>query len=710
MESTLKFNKQIVSFQFGNKTVTLETGRLAKQADGAVLVTQANNMVLVTVVGSRKESTADFFPLTVEYQEKFYATGKIPGGYFKREGRPTTNATLTARLIDRPIRPSFPEGYNTETQVVATVLSYDGSFPLEILASLGASAAMHISDLPFNGPTAAVQVGRLNGQFMVNPSPAQLDECDMDITIAGTRNGILMVEGEAKFISEAEALEALKFGHKALGVAFDAQDELRKKTGSKVKRTFTPAAIDETFKKQVEDFLTPKIKAALSIQEKQKRYETAGAAVKEAAAKFLTGVPESDLAKMKKNLEFLAEGVKYKVARFMILDDKVRIDGRNTTTVRPILCEAAILPRAHGSALFTRGETQVLGTVTLGTGDDEQMIDALGGTVKRKFLLHYNFPPFSVGETGRMGGQSRRELGHGNLAERALKPVIPDFEKFPYTVRIVSEVLESNGSSSMGTVCSGTMALLDAGVPIKGNVAGIAMGLIKEGDKVAILSDILGDEDHLGDMDFKVAGTREGITSVQMDIKIDSISFDIMEKALFQAKDGRIHILGEMEKAIKSPRGEISEFAPRIETLKIRPEKVREVIGAGGKVIKSIIEETGVKIDIEDDGTIHIASSDPLMSKKAIEIINAICAEAELGKTYNGRVVKIMDFGAFVEIFPNNQGLLHISEISHERVRNVTDVLKEGDRIDVKVLDIDRAGRIKLSRKALLDAPQGQHN
>ncbi len=710
MEATLKFNKQVVSFQFGGKTITLETGRLAKQADGAVLVTQANNMVLVTVVGSRKESTADFFPLTVEYVEKFYATGKIPGGYFKREGRPTTNATLTARLIDRPIRPSFPEGYNTETQVVATVLSYDGTFPLEILASLGASAAMHISDLPFNGPTAAVQVGRHNGQFVVNPSPAQLEECDMDITIAGTRNGILMVEGEAKFISEKEALEALKFGHKALGVVFDAQDELRQKTGSKVKRVFTPAAIDETFKKQVEDFLTPKIKAALSIQEKQKRYETAGAAVKEAAAKFVATAAEADQPKLKKHLDFLAEGVKYKVARFMILDDKIRIDGRNTTTVRPILCEAAILPRVHGSALFTRGETQVLGTVTLGTGDDEQMIDALGGTLKRKFMLHYNFPPFSVGETGRMGGQSRRELGHGNLAERGLKPILPDFEKFPYTIRIVSEVLESNGSSSMGTVCSGTMALLDAGVPIKGNVAGIAMGLIKEGDKVAVLSDILGDEDHLGDMDFKVAGTREGITSVQMDIKIDSISFDIMEKALFQAKEGRIHILGEMEKAIKSPRGEISEFAPRIETLKIRPEKVREVIGAGGKVIKGIIEETGVKIDIEDDGTIHIASSDPLKSKRAIEIINGICAEAELGKTYNGRVVKIMDFGAFVEIFPNNQGLLHISEISHERVRNVTDVLKEGDRIDVKVLDIDRAGRIKLSRKALLDAPQGQHN
>jgi polyribonucleotide nucleotidyltransferase len=705
----MKFNIQTVSFQFGGKTVTLETGRLAKQADGAVLVTQANNMVLVTVVSSKKTSTADFFPLTVEYVEKFYATGKIPGGYFKREGRPTTNATLTARLIDRPIRPSFPEGYNNETQVVATVLSYDGTFPLEILASLGASAAMHISDLPFNGPTAAVQVGRHGGKLVVNPSPMQLEECDMDITIAGTRNGILMVEGEAKFISEAEALEALKFGHQALKVVFDAQDELRQKTGSKPKREFMPAKIDETFKKQVEEFLTPKIKAALSIREKAQRYEAAGKAHKEADAKFLADKPENEVAAFKKHIEFLVEGIKYKTARLMILDDKVRIDGRDTTTVRPILCESAVLPRAHGSGLFTRGETQVLGAVTLGTGDDEQMIDSLSGMLKKRFLLHYNFPPFSVGETGRMGGQSRRELGHGNLAERALKSVIPDFEKFPYTIRVVSEVLESNGSSSMGTVCSGTMALLDAGVPIKGNVAGIAMGLIKEDDRVAILSDILGDEDHLGDMDFKVAGTRQGITSLQMDIKIDSISFDIMEKALFQAKDGRLHILTEMEKTIKSPRGEISQFAPRIETLKIRPEKVREVIGAGGKVIKGIIEETGVKIDIEDDGTIHVASSDPEMSKKAIAIINAICAEAELGKTYNGRVVKIMDFGAFVEIFPNNQGLLHISEISHERVRNVTDVLKEGDQIDVKVLDIDRAGRIKLSRKALLDAPSNQN-
>lgn len=702
--SGLTFNTQTVSTTIGGRTITLETGRLAKQADGAVLVTSGNNMVLVTVVSSKKESTLDFFPLTVEYQEKFYATGKIPGGYFKREGRPTNQATLTARLIDRPIRPCFPEGYRYETQVVATTLSYDGTFPIEILASIGASAAVHISDIPFNGPTCAVQVARIAGQFVLNPTSQQLETSDMDIVIAGTRNGILMVEGESQFITEADALAALKFGHQSMMPIMDAIDELRKKTGAKEKRSFTPPALDADFEKTATAFLEPKINAALRIREKMARYAAADEAKKEAKAKFVDTITDEKVqAQRAKELGAIVENLKYKAARFMILDDKVRIDGRDVKTVRPIACEAAILPRAHGSALFTRGETQVLGTVTLGTGDDEQMIDALGGTVKKKFLLHYNFPPFSVGETGRMGGQSRREIGHGNLAERALKAVLPEQEKFPYTVRIVSEVLESNGSSSMGTVCSGLMALLDAGVPVKGNVAGIAMGLIKEGDRVAVLTDILGDEDHLGDMDFKVAGTRDGITALQMDIKIDSISFAVMEQALTQAREGRLHILNEMEKTISRPRGEISPYAPRIETIKIKPEKVREVIGAGGKVIKGIVEETGVKIDIEDDGTIHIASSDPEKTKRAIEIINGICAEAEVGRIYNGRVVKIMDFGAFVEVMPNTQGLLHISEIANERIRQVTDVLKEGDLIDVKVLDIDRAGRIKLSRKAILN-------
>lgn len=702
--SALTFNTQSVQVTVGGKTVTIETGRIAKQADGAVLVTSGNNIVLVTAVSSKKESTLDFFPLTVEYQEKFYATGKIPGGYFKREGRPTNNATLTARLIDRPIRPCFPEGYRFETQVVATTLSYDGTFPIEILASIGASAALHISDIPFNGPTCAAQVARIGGQLVLNPSTAQLETADMDIVVAGTRNGLLMVEGESKFISEADALAALKFGHASMLPIMDAIEELRQKVGAKAKRAFTPPKVDEAFEKEVTAFLLPKINAALRIREKTARYAAGDAAKKEAKEKFVATITDDKTqAARLKDLGTIVENLKYKVARDMILDDKVRIDGRDVKTVRPIACEVALLPRAHGSGLFTRGETQVLGTVTLGTGDDEQMIDALGGTIKKKFLLHYNFPPFSVGETGRMGGQSRREIGHGNLAERALKAILPEQEKFPYTIRVVSEVLESNGSSSMGTVCSGLMALLDAGVPVKGNVAGIAMGLIKEGDRVAVLSDILGDEDHLGDMDFKVAGTREGITSLQMDIKIDSISFAVMEQALTQAKDGRLHILGEMEKTISRPRGEISQYAPRIETIKIKPEKVREVIGAGGKVIKGIVEETGVKIDIEDDGTIHIASSDPLKTKRAIEIINGICAEAEVGRVYNGRVVKIMDFGAFVEVMPNTQGLLHISEIAHERIRQVTDVLKEGDVIDVKVLDIDRAGRIKLSRKAVLD-------
>ncbi len=699
--------KQTVTADFGGNSITIETGRMAKQADGSVVVSCGNNIVLVTAVSSKRPSSMDFFPLTVEYAEKFYATGKIPGGYFKREGRPTNEATLNARLIDRPIRPCFPEGYRFDTQIVATTLSSDGIFPLEILAGIGASSALHISDVPFGGPTCAVKVGRVDGKLVANPSAEQLESSDMDIIIAGTRNGLLMVEGEANFVTEDDVLAALKFGHEAMSPVFDAQDQLREKTGNKPKREFDVPQIDADFVQSARDFLTGKIKDALNIKDKMDRYAAVDAAKDEAKAALVENIEDKDLKTQRdKELGQIVGDIKYEVARSMILDDKVRIDGRTTTDIRNISCEVAMLPRAHGSGLFTRGETQCLGVVTLGTPDDEQMIDALSGTVKKKFMLHYNFPPYSVGETGRMGGQSRREIGHGFLAERAVKAILPDFEKFPYTVRIVSEVLESNGSSSMGTVCASTLSLLDAGVPIKGNVAGIAMGLIKEGDKYAVLSDILGDEDHLGDMDFKVAGTRKGITSLQMDIKIDSISFEIMEQALRQAYDGRNHIMDEMEKVITTPRGEISEFAPRIETIQIKPDKVREVIGAGGKVIKGIIEETGVKINIEDDGRIHIASSDPEASKAAIKMINDICAEAEVGKTYNGKVVKVTDFGAFVEILPNNQGLLHISEIAHERIRNVTDILNEGDKVDVKVLDVDRAGRIKLSRKALLEKPQ----
>ncbi|MFS4460313.1 polyribonucleotide nucleotidyltransferase [Bdellovibrio sp. HCB2-146] len=695
--------KTTVTTSVGGKQITIETGRLAKQADGSVLVSCGNNMVLVTAVSSKKQSELDFFPLTVEYIEKFYATGKIPGGYFKREAKPSTDSVLIARLIDRPIRPVFPEGYRHETQVVATVISADGSFPLEVLSSLGASAALHCSDIPFNGPTAAIQVARVDGQLIANPTPQQLEKSDMNIVVAGTRNGLLMVEGETQFISEADVLAALKFGHQSMMPLLNAQDELREKTGSKGKRSFNPPSIDADFKTKAEAFLQPKIAEALRIKIKQDRYAAGDKAKAEAEATLLAGITEKDvLALRKKELNAIVEDLKYREARSMILDTKSRIDGRDMKTVRPIACEVGLLPRAHGSGLFTRGETQCLGTVTLGTADDEQMVDTLFGDTKRKFMLHYNFPPYSVGEVGRFGGQGRREIGHGNLAERALKSVLPDHVKFPYTIRIVSEVLESNGSSSMGTVCSGTLALLDAGVAIKGNVAGIAMGLIKEGDRVAVLSDILGDEDHLGDMDFKVAGTNNGITALQMDIKIDSVSFEVMETALAQAKEGRAHILNEMEKVMKVPRGQISEFAPRIETIKIKPEKIREVIGSGGKVIRGITEATGVKIEIQDDGTINIASADPEATKAAIKMINDICAEAEVGKVYKGRVVKIAEFGAFVEILPNTQGLLHISELANERVRQVTDVVKEGEIIDVKVLEVDRAGRIKLSRKALL--------
>jgi polyribonucleotide nucleotidyltransferase len=693
-----------VTTTIAGQQIKIETGRLAKQADGSVLVSSGNNSVLVTVVSSKTaKPDQGFFPLSVEFQEKFYAIGKIPGGYFKREAKPSTESVLNARLIDRPIRPLFPEGYLNDTQVVATILSADGAFPVEILASLGASAALHISDIPFAGPTAACQVGRVDGQFIANPTPEQKAKSDMDIIVAGTKNGILMVEGEAQFITESDALGALKFGHQSLLPLLQIQEELREKTGSVTKRAFVAAVIDADYKTAAENLLKPLIENAMSMKIKQDRYvafDTAKTAAKEQLVKTITD--EKLRLQREKELSHIVEEVKYKVARSMILDKGGRIDGRDLKTVRPIACEVGFLPRAHGSGLFQRGETQCLGTVTLGTADDEQSIEGLGGTYKKKFLLHYNFPPFSVGEVGRFGGQGRREIGHGNLAERAIKAIIPDHINFPYTIRIVGEVLESNGSSSMGTVCAGILALLDAGVKIKANVAGIAMGLIKEGDKVAVLSDILGDEDHLGDMDFKVAGSTQGITALQMDIKIDSVSFAVMETALNQARDGRLHILTEMEKIIKVARGQISEFAPRIETIKIKPDKIREVIGSGGKTIRSITEQTGVKIEIQDDGTINIASADPLATKKAIAMIEAICAEAEVGKTYSGKVMKIAEFGAFVEILPNQQGLLHISEIANERVRQVSDVLKEGEVIDVKVLEVDRAGRIKLSRKALL--------
>ncbi len=697
------FNIVQKKVKFGDHEITLETGRLARQADGAVLVSCGDNRVLVTVVSSRRETDMDFFPLTVEYAEKMYATGKIPGSYFKREGRPTTLSTLSARLIDRPIRPCFPEGYNYDTQIVATILSVDGQYPPEILASIGASTALHISDIPFNGPTAATQIGLKDGKWVLNPSPEFLKTSEVDFIVAGTKNGLLMVEGESKFITEAQALEALKYAHKAMEPIFKAQDEMRNECGIE-KRSYKIYEVDKTAQAKYNDFLKPKVEAGLKIKSKAERYSALSDAKKSALAEFTSHAKDKDESKkIEKDVGITFENLKYKVARLMVTKGGERIDGRSITQVRPIVCDTGLLPRAHGSGFFTRGETQVLSAVTLGTNEDALSMETLNGKVTTPFMLHYNFPPFSVGETGRMGGQSRREIGHGYLAERAIKAILPDYENFPYTIRIVGEVLESNGSSSMGTVCSGLLALLDAGVPVKGNVAGIAMGLIKEDDDVVVLTDILGDEDHLGDMDFKVAGTREGITALQMDIKIDSISFDVMKTALNQAKDGRIHVLGEMEKVMSVPRGEISDYAPRIQTILIKPDKVREVIGPGGKMIKAIIEATGVKLNIEDGGKVHIASTDPEMAKKAIQMVMDICAEAEVGKVYNGKVIKILDFGALVEVLPNTSGLLHISELAHERVRNVTDVLNEGDMVSVKVLDIDRAGRIKLSRKVLLD-------
>lgn len=694
------------TFKLGDNEITLETGKIAKQADGSVLVSCGETRVLVTVVSAKTaDPNKDFFPLTVEFQEKYYSSGRIPGGFFKREARPTADATLTCRLIDRPLRPAFPEGYLNDTQVVATVLSLDATVEPGILAGIGASAALHISDIPFSGPLASCQVARVDGQLVANPSFEQLEKADLEMIISGSKTAILMVEGGAHFVSEEDMLKALEFGHQSIQGAIEAQDKLRQAVGVE-KREFTPYEIDSDFRTSVEDFLKPKIKAALGIKEKQARYQGFDDAKTEAAEKFVSTLPEEEQAQRKKDLGMIVGDVKYDCARQMILADKVRIDGRTSTDIRPINCEAAILPRAHGSALFTRGETQVLGVSTLGTKDDEQMIDAISGTYNKQFLLHYNFPPYCVGETGRMGGTSRREIGHGALAEKALKAILPTHADFPYTIRVVGEVMESNGSSSMGTVCSGCMSMMDAGIPIKEPVAGIAMGLIKEGSDIAILSDILGDEDHLGDMDFKVAGGKSGITAFQMDIKIDGVTLEIMKSALAQASEGRAHILGEMLKAVPETRSEISPYAPRIETIRVKPDKVREIIGPGGKMIKSIIEETGVKIDIEDDGKIHIASSDPKASQAAIDKIEAICAEAEVGKTYQGTVKKIMDFGAFVEVLPGTDGLLHISEIAHERIRSVGDFLKEGDELEVKVLDIDRMGKIKLSRKALLDKPQ----
>ncbi|MGE3263368.1 MAG: polyribonucleotide nucleotidyltransferase [Bacteriovoracia bacterium] len=699
-------NKKItVSCDFGGRPITIETGRMAKQANGSVVVTYGETVVLVTATGSKKPKPGQsFFPLTVDYIEKYYAAGKFPGGFFKRETRPSNDAVLTSRIIDRPIRPLFPEGYLNDVHVVATVLSVDTENDPDIAASLGASAALSLSDIPFAGPTAAVRVGRVKGRIVINPTMAQQKESDIEVVVTGTEKAIMMVEGGAQEVSEADLLEAILEGHRAIQPLIAMQRKLQAEHG-KAKIEFVPAAIDESLKKAIGAF-SGQVTEAFAIREKALRYGALSKVGEEAMLKALAGVPEAELAAKKKEAEGHFENLKYSVMREMVLTGK-RLDGRPLTQVREIECEAGVLPKVHGSSLFTRGETQVLCVVTLGTKDDEQLYDPLRAPQSsKKFMLHYNFPPFSVGEAGFMRAPGRREVGHGALAERAIEAMIPDATKFPYTTRLVCETLESNGSSSMGSVCSASMALMDAGVPFPKPVAGIAMGLVKEGSRVAVLSDILGDEDHLGDMDFKVAGTKDGVTAIQMDIKIEGVDENIMRTALKQAFDGRIHILGEMAKAINTPRSDINKNAPRIITMTIKQDKIREVIGSGGKVIRGIIESTGAKIDINDDGVINIASSDLEAARKAVAMIESIVEEVEIGKVYTGKVRKIMDFGAFVEVTPGNDGLLHISEISNERVMKVTDVLKEGDVIDVKVLDIDRQGKMRLSRKVLLGAPK----
>lgn len=700
-----------VSCEMGGKPLVIETGKLAKQADGSVFVSYGDTRVLVTVCAAKEpREGADFFPLTVEFSEKFYAAGKIPGSFHKREGRPTMEATLSARQIDRPIRPLFPEGFRCDTQVVATVLSVDKEADVDVAAAVGASAAIHISDIPFNGPTAACRMGRIKGSYVVNPSWDQIDsgETDMEILIAGTKNAIMMVEGGAREVPENEILEAILRGHEEIKKAVQVIEDLRRLCG-KPKREFIPAAIEKSLTSEVEKHAKTALQEALRTKDKQTRYDRVDQAKK---AMLEAVVPASlkeaqpdQAAQREKDAKAAFELLQYNMMREMILSEGVRIDGRDTKTIRPISVEAGILPRTHGSSLFTRGETQILSAVTLGTTEDEQIVDTMFQNTMRKFMLHYNFPPFSVGETGRMGGQSRREIGHGALAERSVRALMPAYEKFPYTVRIVCETLESNGSSSMGSVCASSMALMDAGVPYSKAVAGIAMGLIKEGPRVAVLSDILGDEDHLGDMDFKVAGTQEGVTGIQMDIKIEGVDEQIMRTALAQAREGRLHILGEMSKAIQAPRTSMSKYAPRITTINVPVDKIREVIGSGGKVIKDIVARTGCKIDINDDGTIHIATSDASAAEKAIDIIRGIIAEVEVGKIYKGLVKKVVDFGAFIGVLPNQDGLLHISEIAHERVNNVLDFMKEGDEVEVKVIEVDKSGKVRLSRKALLPPP-----
>ena len=684
------------SFQYGDHTVTIETGELARQADGAVLVTMSDTVVLVTAVGAKKTVPGrDFFPLTVNYQEKTYAAGRIPGGFFKREGRPSEKETLTSRLIDRPIRPLFPEGFINEVQVVASVLSVNSEVDPDIASLLGASAALAISGMPFLGPIGAARVGYVGGHYVLNPTATQLRDSQLDLVVAGTDEGVLMVESEAEGLAEDVMLGAVMFGHEQMQTAIKAINELVAAAG-KPKWDWVAPPSNTELKDALRTLAEKPLSEAYAITEKQQRHARIGA-IKTAALEKLAGGEAPKFTADQVGGEFF--NLEYRLVRERILDGHSRIDGRDTKTVRPITIRTGVLARTHGSALFTRGETQALVVTTLGTGRDAQIIDGLTGERKEPFMLHYNFPPFSVGETGMIGSPKRREIGHGNLAKRGVRAVMPEMDKFPYVIRVVSEILESNGSSSMATVCGTSLALMDAGVPIAAPVAGVAMGLVKEGQRFQVLTDILGDEDHLGDMDFKVAGTKYGITALQMDIKITSITREIMKVALDQARDGRMHILGEMGKVLAKPRENMSEWAPTIITIKIDPEKIRDVIGKGGAVIRQITEETGTSIDIENDGTVKIASVQGAAGREAQRRIELITADVEVGRIYEGRVARLMDFGAFVTILPGRDGLVHISQISEERVERVSDKLKEGDVVRVKVLEVDRQGRVRLSMR-----------
>lgn len=687
--------KIVKTFQYGQHQVVLETGRIARQANGAVLITMGQTSLLVTVVAKRSDVSRDFFPLTVEYREKSYAAGKVPGGYFKREGRPTEKETLVSRLIDRPIRPLFPKEFNCEVQIVAMVLSMDPEVPTDIPAIIGASAALAISGLPFGGPLAAARVGYKEGAYLLNPSLRALQDSELDLVVAGTGQAVLMVESEAKILSESVMLGAVLFGHQQMQIAIQAITELASEAGGTV-WAWEPLPVNTALIEQVKAEALADIKAAYKIREKLDRQTQLGVVRKGVVEKLCIA---AEGAASEKEVSKIFHDLESEVVRGQILAGEPRIDGRNTETVRPITIELGILPRVHGSVVFTRGETQVIGVTTLGTERDAQIIDDLDGDRRETFMLHYNFPPFSVGEVGQMSGPKRREVGHGKLAKRAMEAVIPSLSDFPYVIRTVSEVTESNGSSSMATVCGASLSMMDAGVPIKDAVAGIAMGLIKEGNAFAILTDILGDEDHLGDMDFKVAGTAEGVTALQMDIKIDGITKQIMECALEQARAARLHILKLMKEAISAPRESLSSFAPRYIMLKINPDKIRDVIGKGGAVIRELTEATKCTIDITDDGVIKIASANTEDAEEAKRRIELITAEVEIGKVYPGKVVKVVDFGAFIEIMPGKQGLLHVSQFSNERIENVHDHISEGQDVAVRVLDIDNQGRIKLTKK-----------